>query len=91
MKNSFEVMILGQKFVLKTENNEEHVRKVTDYVNSVFENVRERASNVSTQNIAVLGALNIAEEKFLNDERAKKQIEEWKSRLEKLAGESGGS
>lgn len=84
MKQSFEVTILQQKFVLKTENNEEHVRKVADYVNRLFEDIRERAHNVSTQNIAILGALNIAEEMFLKDEQAKLLVSGWKTRLEHL-------
>lgn len=84
MKKTCEVTILNQKFLLKTENNEEHVRKVADYVNRLFEDIQLRAHNVSTQNMAILGALNIAEEMFLKDEQTKFLVSQWKSRLETL-------
>lgn len=84
MKNSYEVILLNQKFVLKTENNEAHVKQVTDYVNRIFEDVGRRAANVSTQNIAILAALNIAEDMFNREAKMNGQIEEWKTRLEEL-------
>ena len=88
MKNSFEVTILNQKFVLKTEKDAEHVKKVTEYVNQVFGDVKNNAQNVSTQNIAILGALNIAEEYILNSEGSKQKVSQWKKRLMELVDNS---
>lgn len=87
MKNSYEVTLLNQKFVLKTENNEAHVKEVTDYVNRIFEDVSRRAANVSTQNIAILAALNIAEDMFNRESKMNDQIKDWKIRLENLVDE----
>jgi cell division protein ZapA (FtsZ GTPase activity inhibitor) len=84
MKNSYEVTILNQKFVLRTELDGEHVRRVADYVNKVFGDIQQRAQNVSTQNIAILGALNIAEQMMLSEEQARDAVTRWKSRLEGL-------
>ena len=81
MKNNYEVSILGQKFVLKTENDEDHVKRVADYVNKVMHSIKQRTSTISTQNIAILGALNIAEEFFAKEEQIKAMVADWKDRL----------
>lgn len=87
MKNTYEVTILNQKFLLKTEKDEKHVQKVTNYVNEVFQGIRSHAQNVSTQNIAILGALNIAEEMILKTEESRQLVTSWKKRLQECIGE----
>lgn len=82
MKKSYEVTILDQKFVLKTENDENHVKRVADYVNKVLHEIREHSKTISTQNIAILGALNIADAMFSQDDQTRGLIQEWKKRLE---------
>lgn len=82
MKKSYHVNILGQKFVLKTENDEAHVKKVADYVNKIMHGIKEKTATISTQNIAILGALNIAEELFAKDEDVKDMVADWRERLE---------
>ena len=84
VSNSYEVVILNQRLVLKTENDENHVRHVTEYVNRVFDDIKGQAQNVSTQNIAILGALNIAEQMLLREENNKKIVTDWKNRLQNL-------
>lgn len=86
MKNTYEVTILNQKFVLKSENNEEEVKQVTEFVNQIFSDIQARAQNVSTQNVAILGALNIAERMLNEKKRSFDLINRWKFRLESLLG-----
>jgi len=81
MKKNYEVLILGQKFVLKTENDETHVKRVADYVNKVMHGIQEKTSTISTQNIAILGALNIAEERFSERDEIKAIVLDWRDRL----------
>lgn len=82
MKKAYEVIILNQKFVLRTENDEFHVKRVADYVNKVFHEIQSKAQTISTQNVAILGALNIAEELFTRDDKTRTQIGEWKKNLQ---------
>lgn len=77
---------MNQKFVLKSENNEEEVKQVTEFVNQIFSDIQARAQNVSTQNVAILGALNIAERMLNEKKRSFDLINRWKSRLESLLG-----
>lgn len=81
MKKSYQVTILGQKFVLKTEHDEAHVKKVADYVNKIMHGIQQKAQTISTQNVAILGALNIAEDLFSREEDIKDMIFDWKERL----------
>lgn len=82
MKKSYEVVILNQKFVLKTDNDESHVKRVADFVNKVFHEIQSKAQTISTQNVAILGALNIADEMFSRDDKTRGQIDEWKKSLQ---------
>ncbi|MBU0506091.1 MAG: cell division protein ZapA [bacterium] len=84
MKKTYEVTILDQKFMLKTENNEDHVKRVTDYVNKVMHAIKMRSSTISTQNVAILGALNIAEDMYAKTDETKEIIADWKDRLNDL-------
>lgn len=83
-KHSYEVTILNQKFVLRSEKDAEHVKRVADYVNQVLTDLQRRAQNVSTQNVAILGALNIAETMLLSEASSRQLIGDWKLRLEGL-------
>lgn len=81
MKKSYQVTIMGQKFILKTEHDENHVKRIADYVNRVMHGIKQKAQTISTQNVAILGALNIAEEMFDREEGMKDLVHDWKERL----------
>ena len=57
-----EVEIFGQAYVLRADADEEHVRKVADLVDSKMREVAAVTRSVSTIQIAVLAALDIASE-----------------------------
>lgn len=84
MKNNFEVKILEQKFVLKTDNDESHVKRVADYVNKIFHNIKGHSNTLTTQNVAILAALNIAEELFAREDRHRSVIADWHDRLKEM-------
>lgn len=55
---------MNQKFNLKTDSEESHVRQVSDYVNKKVFEVQEKTKSVSSLNVALLAALNIADDYF---------------------------
>lgn len=58
-----EVTILNQKFLLKTgQASEEYVRHVAAYVNDKMLEIQARVKSVSTANVAILTAINIADD-----------------------------
>ncbi len=64
MKKTFEVTLLNQKFNLKSDSNEKYVQRVADYVNKKLFDIQERTKSVSSLNVALLAALNIADDFF---------------------------
>jgi cell division protein ZapA (FtsZ GTPase activity inhibitor) len=61
-KGSVEVELMGQKFRLRGEN-EEYVKKVSEYVNQEIQKVKATGRTTSLE-IALLAAMNIADNYF---------------------------
>jgi cell division protein ZapA len=64
MKNSVRVEILGREYNIKSDEGEERVRKVAEYVNEKIKRISESAKTISTLNVAILAAMDIANEFF---------------------------
>ncbi len=70
MKRSVEVKIMGQSFTVTSEEGEEHLHKVAEVVDTTMRQVAGGAGAVTTVNVAILAALNIASEcQKLKEER----------------------
>jgi cell division protein ZapA len=59
-----EVQILGRKMLLSTESDESYLRELAEYVNDKMERIAAEAGSTSTLNVAILAALDIADEYF---------------------------
>ncbi|OPY09584.1 MAG: Cell division protein ZapA [Syntrophus sp. PtaB.Bin001] len=62
MKKNYHIKILGQEFTVLSDSGDEHVESVMAYVNHKVMELESRVPNTSTLNIAILTALNIADE-----------------------------
>jgi cell division protein ZapA len=62
MKKSLDVEILGQKFTISSEAEEGYMLKVAGYVNDKMQELVRTSKPVAKANIAMLAALNIADE-----------------------------
>jgi len=62
--NVIEVTILGRKMLLSTESDEDYVREIAEYVNEKMESIRDQSGSTSSLNVAILTALDIADEYF---------------------------
>ncbi len=62
MKKVSELKIYGHKLLVKSEEGEEYLRAVEDYLNTKIEEVKENTKAVSTLDLALLAALNITGE-----------------------------
>ncbi len=62
MKKRFEVRILGQELSVISDSGDEHVADVIRYVNDKVEEAGKAAGTKNSLNIAILAALNIADE-----------------------------
>ncbi|UCZ58025.1 cell division protein ZapA [Desulfurispirillum indicum] len=62
--------INGQRYTLKGGSSREHVEQLADYVDRKFREVSAKAPQTSMEKVAVLVALNIAEELFASQRQA---------------------
>lgn len=66
-RRSLDLELFGQRFSVSTDTDEDRVRDIVGFVNRRLESIRDGSRRVHTDQIALLAALNIAEELF--DER----------------------
>lgn len=61
-ERSVEIKVFGQTYTVKTDAEESHIQEVARYVNDKMDEVLKRTRSVSTLNVAILTALNIADD-----------------------------
>ena len=69
------VYILGQEYVVKSEEGEDYVRKVATYVSDQIETIIETTKTVTTFKVAILAAMRIADEYFKEMEKNKRLVD----------------
>src|SRR3990172_5628817 len=62
VKRSLTVEVAGQKFTLKTDADEVYVKSLARFVSDKIDEAKKGARLVNTQSLAILAALNIADE-----------------------------
>jgi len=65
-----EIKVFNQTYTVKTDAAESHIQEVARYVNEKMEEVLKKTKSVSSLNVAILTALNIADD--LLREKAKR-------------------
>ena len=63
-RGSVEVELMGQKIRLRSANGEEYIKKVSEYVDQEIKRVQKAIGSASSLNIALLAAMNIADNHF---------------------------
>lgn len=61
MKKNVEVKILGQSYLIKTDTSEDYLQKVANFVDAQMKEILKTTTGISSTNLAVLTALNIAD------------------------------
>jgi cell division protein ZapA len=62
LKKHYQISILGQDLSVLSDAGDDHVASVVKYVEAKVDQIRSTTSNISALNIAILSALNIADE-----------------------------
>ena len=63
-KNRVTVIINGRQYVMVSDESQEYLRKLADYVEAKVSDVRKTTSNIMGERPIVLAALNICDEYF---------------------------
>ena len=93
MKRPVTVMIAGQKYTLRSDEDEQTVRALAAFVDGRFREVQKQSRAADTQDVAILTALRIAEELFADRAEAgrlKRQIREKGQALLQFLERRGG-
>jgi cell division protein ZapA len=64
-----EIKVFGQTYTVKTDAEEDYIQEVAKYVNEKMEEVLKKTKSVSTLNVAILTALNIADDLLREKEK----------------------
>jgi cell division protein ZapA len=59
-KRSIAVRILGQEYRIRSDSDEAGIQRVAAYVDETMAKIRERTRTVDTLDLAILAALNLA-------------------------------
>jgi cell division protein ZapA len=93
-ENLVEIRVFGQTFTVKTDSEEAHIQEVARYVNDKIDEILKRTKTVSSLNVAILTALNIADDLMKERDRRMALLKEvgMKSRdlVEKINIKIGG-
>lgn len=79
MKRSVVVQVAGQRYTLKTDDDDKLVKSLAAYVDGKFREVQRATRSPDTQAVAILTALQVAEELFQTREESvelKKRVRE---------------
>jgi len=82
---SFEFMIAGVPYKLRTNHDEVTVQELVDFINSKMNHFLRGTKNGSFQNAAVLTAMNLAEELLLLKKKASQELERLEEKTLKIA------
>ena len=64
MKKRFDIHVLGHEVSVLSDAGDEHVANVVNYINRKADEIEKASKNVPTVNVAILVALNIADELY---------------------------
>lgn len=85
---SVRVSIFGREYNIRGGSDEEYIRDLAAYVDSVMKDIADKAGAISSGRIAILAALNIADEMHKERRKFEERIEELAQKLEEALGQS---
>ena len=62
MKNSYNIIILGQELSVVSDSEDDQVAEVVQFLNKKVDEILHSGNGLKTLNVAILAALNISEE-----------------------------
>ena len=89
-----EIKVFGQTYTVKTDAEENYIQDVAKYVNEKMDEVLKKTKSVSTLNVAILTALNIADDLLKEKEKRISLLREVETKskdlVEKIEIKMGG-
>jgi cell division protein ZapA len=90
MSNQVNVKIFGQEFTIKGEDSPEYVEELSEFVDKKMREVASASSVITSHKVAILTAINIADELFRlrkemgdQEEEIREKIDGWIENIDK--------
>jgi cell division protein ZapA len=80
-----EIKVFGQTYTVKTDAGEDHIQEVARYVNEKMDDILKKTRSISTLNVAILTALNLADDLLKEKERRMDLLREIEMKSKDLA------
>ncbi len=80
----FDITVAGKRFNIASRHGEEHIREVERLLNETFEEVNSRVEGQSLLNIALLTALNLADQLLTEKSAQYGKVEALSHRVETM-------
>ncbi len=79
-----EVTIGNSQYTIKTDADEAYIQTIARYLNSRIEEVEKKTKSVSTLNVIILSALNIADDLFRERSKERRYLKDIENRSRNL-------
>lgn len=83
-ERTVDIKVFGQTYTVKTDAEEGHIQEVARYVNEKIEEVLKKTRSVSTLNVAILTALNLADDLLREKEKRNTLLQEVETKSKEL-------
>ncbi len=77
------VIIFGKDYEVRGEQDEEYIRNLANYVDSAMQNIAMKTKTISLERIAILAALNIADEMLKERQKFDEYLQKIEQDLQK--------
>ena len=84
MKKKYQIRVLGQDISVLSDSGDEHVEAVVSYVNDKVAEIQKNTKAINILQVAVLAALNVADEYFKLQGEKEDICHQMESRSEQL-------
>ncbi len=85
------VQIYGREFKLRASEDGEYVQQIARYVDEKMRSISEESNMVANEKVAIMAAINIADELFQHRKQSANEMSDVEARAEKLIGIVDGS
>jgi cell division protein ZapA len=86
LAKSVEITIANAQYTIKTDADEAYIQSIARFVNSKIDEIQNKTRSVSTLNVVILAALNIADDLFREKEKNERYSREIGDRSKNLVG-----
>jgi len=84
LKKKYQIRVLGQDISVLSDSGDEHVNAVVSYVNDKVAEIQKNTKAINVLQVAVLAALNVADEYFKLQGEKEDICHQMESRSERL-------